>query len=317
MLGEMKHAPDVKCAMKYLVPTTCIFAHSEIKALQMIGKHANVIELIAAVRHRDQVVLVFTYFEHDNFACLLETVNLVDVKFYMCSLLSGLAYIHSKGIIHRDVKPSNFLYKKELRTGKLIDFGLVNNLTTSHQVHKDEVIFKKPCTLKKPRTCSMKHKLCCHDDIAVCGICMSRRPKKVPRSGTAGYRAPEILLGYTHQTSAIDIWSAGVILLSILSKRHPFFYPPNDLYALAEIDEIFGSNICVQAAQKLGILLTSSEYSPGIPLETFCALDQHIKHTDLFKELSDLLKYTLTVNPMDRITAEQTLYLKLFQVGRF
>jgi cell division control protein 7 len=312
MLGEMKSVPDVKFALKYLLPTACVKAPSEIKALQMIGKHANIIELLTVARHEDQVVLVFPYFEHDNFTCLLKTMNLVDVKFYMHSLLSGLAYIHSKGIIHRDVKPSNYLYNKEVRLGKLIDFGLVNNLTMCHKPHRDGAIFKKPYTTKKLyMSCDMKQTHCCHDDTSVCGICMSRRSKKVPRSGTTGYRAPEILFAYAHQTSTIDIWSAGVILLSILSKKYPFFLPQNDSHALAEIIQIFGSNICVQAAQRLGIALISSEYSSGISLDTFCILD---KSTNLFKELSTLLKCTLIVDPINRITAEQALCLKLFKV---
>ena len=316
MLGEMKSVPDVKFALKYLLPTACVKAPSEIKALQMIGKHANIIELLTAVRHEDQVVLVFPYFEHDNFACLLKTMNLVDVKFYMHSLLSGLAYIHSKGIIHRDVKPSNFLYNKKIRLGKLIDFGLVNNSKINHKPNKDGPLFKKPCTTKKLHMLyDRKQTHCHHDDTSVCGICMSRRSKVVPRSGTIGYRAPEILLAYAHQTSTIDIWSAGVVLLSILSKKYPFFYPRNDLHALAEIIEIFGSNVCRQAAQRLAITLTSSKYSSGISLDTLCVLDTHIKRTNLFKELSTLLKCTLTVDPNNRITAEQALRLELFRVN--
>jgi serine/threonine protein kinase len=39
------------------------------------------------------------------------------------------------------------------------------------------------------------------------------------RGGTRGFRAPEVLLRCVKQTVAIDIWSAGVILLSILSAR--------------------------------------------------------------------------------------------------
>ena len=64
---------------KFNVKFACIKAPSEIKALQMIDKRANIIELLTAVRHEDQVVLVFPYFEHDNFPCLLKRMNLVDV----------------------------------------------------------------------------------------------------------------------------------------------------------------------------------------------------------------------------------------------
>ena len=64
---------------------------------------------------------------------------------------------------------------------------------------------------------------------------MSRRIKHVARAGTPGYRAPEVLLGYRNQTNAIDIWSSGVNLLSLLSGHYPFFHPKTDLHALMEL----------------------------------------------------------------------------------
>jgi cell division control protein 7 len=51
-------------------------------------------------------------------------MDLNEIKHYMYSLLTSLKHLSSKGIVHRDVKPSNFLYDPETRTGLLIDFGL-------------------------------------------------------------------------------------------------------------------------------------------------------------------------------------------------
>ena len=93
----------------------------------------------------------------------------------MHSLCSSL----SKGIIHQDVKLSNFLYNKEIRLGKLIDFGLVNNSSKYHKAHKHGSLFKKPCTTKKLRNimlCDMKQAHYRYDT-SVCVICMSRRCK--------------------------------------------------------------------------------------------------------------------------------------------
>ena len=42
----------------------------------------------------------------------------------MCVLLRALADIHARGIIHRDVKPANFLFDYETGEGVLCDFGL-------------------------------------------------------------------------------------------------------------------------------------------------------------------------------------------------
>jgi serine/threonine protein kinase len=55
------------------------------------------------------------------------------------------------------------------------------------------------------------------------------------RGGTKGFRAPEVLLKVVHQTTAIDIWSAGVILLSMLCSRFPVLSHSDDDVALLEI----------------------------------------------------------------------------------
>jgi cell division control protein 7 len=50
-----------------------------------------------------------------------------------------------------------------------------------------------------------------------------------------------VLFKCTEQTTAIDIWSAGVILLTILSKRFPFFNSADDVEAMIEIATIYGA----------------------------------------------------------------------------
>jgi cell division control protein 7 len=66
------------------------------------------------------------------------------------------------------------------------------------------------------------------------------KPKEVGygvnRGGTRGFRAPEVLLKVAHQTTAIDIWSAGIILLSMLCNRFPVLsHKPDDDVSLLEI----------------------------------------------------------------------------------
>lgn len=51
-------------------------------------------------------------------------MTMADVKAYISQLLIGLRSVHEKGIIHRDVKPGNFLYSNKTKLGYLADFGL-------------------------------------------------------------------------------------------------------------------------------------------------------------------------------------------------
>ena len=60
------------------------------------------------------------------------------------------------------------------------------------------------------------------------------------REGTRGFRAPEVLMQCAEQGPPLDVWSAGVILLCLLSRRYPAFDAPHDLHALAEIVLLVG-----------------------------------------------------------------------------
>jgi serine/threonine protein kinase len=78
-----------------------------------------------------------------------------------------------------------------------------------------------------------------------------RPAKHANRAGTRGFRAPEVLFKCQSQSTSssphgsgvdeeIDIWSCGVILLSFLSIRFPFFNSTDDVDAMIELTSIFG-----------------------------------------------------------------------------
>ena len=110
-----------------------------------------------------------------------------------------------------------------------------------------------------------------------------RGHQNAPRAGTPGFRAPEVLLKCPLQTTAVDVWSAGVIFLCLLSGRYPFFRAPDDLSALAQIIALMGTTEYTRAARQLGELST-----------VHCSLSR--KSELLSTKKTEILK-TITVKP--------------------
>eukprot|EP01015_Nassula_variabilis_P007350 TRINITY_DN1560_c0_g1_i3.p1 TRINITY_DN1560_c0_g1~~TRINITY_DN1560_c0_g1_i3.p1 ORF type:complete len:222 (-),score=48.78 TRINITY_DN1560_c0_g1_i3:84-749(-) len=60
----------------------------------------------------------------DSYRTLYPTFTDFDVRYYMFEILKALDFCHSKGIMHRDVKPHNIMIDHETRQLRLIDWGL-------------------------------------------------------------------------------------------------------------------------------------------------------------------------------------------------
>jgi len=57
-----------------------------------------------------------------------QTIPVMYIKLYMYQLFRSLAYLHSLGICHRDIKPQNLLLDPETGILKLCDFGSAKHL---------------------------------------------------------------------------------------------------------------------------------------------------------------------------------------------
>lgn len=65
---------------------------------------------------------------------LLLTSVSITPQVYMYQLFRSLAYIHSQGVCHRDIKPQNLLVDPETAILKLCDFGRLVIDTASEPV---------------------------------------------------------------------------------------------------------------------------------------------------------------------------------------
>ncbi|KAI0771631.1 Pkinase-domain-containing protein [Trametes elegans] len=102
-----------------------VTAMREVKLLQSL-RHVNVVQLYEMLVSKGSVYMVFEYMDHDLTGVLSQTqfeFNDAHRKSFCRQMLSGLSYLHHKGVIHRDIKGSNILVNNRGEL-KLADFGL-------------------------------------------------------------------------------------------------------------------------------------------------------------------------------------------------
>ncbi|MDB4940781.1 MAG: Serine/threonine protein kinase PrkC, regulator of stationary phase [Labilithrix sp.] len=112
--------------------------------------------------------------------------------YYFQQLLGALAATHALGIVHRDVKPSNIMIRRD-GIVKLTDYGIAH--------------------LVKPRH----------------GLAAPSPQELAP--GTGAYMSPEQVLGH-HLDGRSDLYSAGIVLYEMLSGRPPFLPSEKSEFAL-------------------------------------------------------------------------------------
>lgn len=125
-----------------------------------------------------------------RFGCISET----NARLIMENIFRGLEYIHSKGVVHRDIKPDNLLCTRHALPTivKLTDFGLARR-TECHTASGEEVA---------------------DDGLGPEGLMTTP-------VGTPNFVAPEVLHGLPYGKE-VDLFSCGVVMYYLLSGRYPF-----------------------------------------------------------------------------------------------
>ncbi|KAI8087765.1 kinase-like domain-containing protein [Gilbertella persicaria] len=100
---------------------------NEVNILHKLKGSKCISPLITAFRQQDQVFVVMPFIQHDDFKKCFVDISMFDMKCYLRALFTALQQLHKHKILHRDVKPNNFLYNFRKRTGYLIDFGLAES----------------------------------------------------------------------------------------------------------------------------------------------------------------------------------------------
>ena len=120
---------------------------------------------------------------------------------------------------------------------------------------------------------------------------------------TLWYRPPEILLGRTEYSSAVDIWSVGCIFYELLTKI-PLFMGTNEIDQLRKIFEIMGVPSELDLPEIKDKNFDFPPSSPDKPPKTFKDLSDKANFDENER---DLLMKMLIYNPSKRITAKAAL----------
>lgn len=198
-----------------------------------------------------------------------QPLSLDHVKVFLYQILRGLKYIHSSGVIHRDIKPGNLLVNSNCCL-KICDFGLARKIDPSS---------RRNMTLEVV---------------------------------TQYYRAPELLMGATMYTSAIDTWSVGCIFAELLSRRI-LFQASSPVVQLDLIIDLLGTppdselkSACEPARRHV---LSQPRKVPQ--LNTLYRLNQNAPPHAIY-----LLSQFLTWSPDKRISIQSALEHRFLDEGR-
>lgn len=177
---------------------------------------------------------VFDYFDHQKFSSFFHNCELKTVKIYMYRLLKTLAILAKFKVIHRDVKPENFIFNVRTGESRLIDFGLAefeSNVNLSIQGipndRQESSTGDSDWNYSNGST-SIQSNINLHDSNIANTIIdeflsIQKSKNYSQRKGTRGFLAPEIIFQHSTQTCKVDVWSAGCILLSFFTKKISFF----------------------------------------------------------------------------------------------
>lgn len=122
------------------VPSTAIREIALLKEL----RHPNVVRLYDVIHSDKRLYLVFEFVDMDLKKQMDATPNFCKnhkmIKLYLWQMLSGIAFCHSRRILHRDLKPQNLLIDRTHSQLKLADFGLARAFGIPVRAYTHEVV---------------------------------------------------------------------------------------------------------------------------------------------------------------------------------
>ncbi|KAF9878611.1 hypothetical protein CkaCkLH20_04103 [Colletotrichum karsti] len=177
----------------------------EVSLHSHVGQHPNIIEWFASGEDTNWRWIAMEFADGGDLFDKIEAdvgvhENIAHV--YFLQLISGVSFIHSKGVAHRDLKPENILLS-DAGNLKLADFGMATMFEYKGQRKTSSTLCGSPPYIAP--------------EILAC----TKADKTVP-SGTK------------YSPDLVDIWSCGVILFVLLVGNTPWDEPSNGSWEYQE-----------------------------------------------------------------------------------
>jgi casein kinase II subunit alpha len=115
-------------AIKILKPIKKNKIRREVKILNLLKGCSYITEIKDVVRDASTktpaIITEFVNQGDTDIKKIWKNFTLSDIQNYMLSTLKALEYAHSRGVMHRDIKPHNILVDQDDKSIKLADWGL-------------------------------------------------------------------------------------------------------------------------------------------------------------------------------------------------
>jgi serine/threonine protein kinase len=205
-----------------------IMLQNELNALKRLESHPFITELNCSFIESEFCYIILDYLNGGSLRDLLSmkySFTERQIAFLVSCIATGLAYIHSHGIIHRDIKPENIVLDCHGHP-HIADFG-ISHVDPSYRHHT-----LTTDNLQDPISCRMT-------------------------SGTEQYCAPECLAVPHDHGIEVDYWSLGIMTYELFFHVRPFRsrvpkvcveYVASLRKTKSSSDDIFGSGFQTKVA---------------------------------------------------------------------
>jgi len=188
--------------------------------------------------HRDKVYIFEEYCPGGSLANLLEHGRIEDeiiIQIYALQMLSGLIYLHSQNVVHRDIKPDSRLIP--------LSFSHLNFLLTTLTIVLADILLDSNGTIKYVDFGAAKVLAKNSKTLASRSRMTMPGPVKLDENGQPGpadansltgtpmYLSPETVKGERRgKMGAMDVWAVGCVILECATGRRPWSNLDNEWY---------------------------------------------------------------------------------------